>query len=60
MKFSKILFVSFKVNRGCASLAANRILTDCVQNVSGPSEQHIPLRVYHTADLNTMEISSMK
>ena len=38
-------------------LTANRTLADCVENSLGPSEQYIPLGVYHNGGLNAMKNS---
>ena len=43
-----------KLNRGCASLTANRTLADCMEITLGPSIQHIPLGVYRTEGFNAM------
>ena len=43
-----------KVNRGCATLTANRTSADCVQISLGPSIPYIPLGVYHTEGFNAM------
>ena len=52
--WDKVNVSNSKVNRGCATLTANRTSADCVQISLGPSMTYIPRGVYHTWGFNAM------